>query len=100
MSHEFLVQQMTMTVRLLAIACFVCAQVKVEHPVYWFPGFLAEGQSYQAFLAKFEHALCKRHQLALRVCPLSHRKSMSMTSSPQSKPVTYFDVYRLLLRVN
>ena len=34
MSYAFLVQQMTMTVRLLATACFVCAQVKVEHPVH------------------------------------------------------------------
>ena len=33
MSYTFLVQQMTMTIRLLATACFVCAQVKVEHPV-------------------------------------------------------------------
>ena len=33
MSFAFLVQQMTMTIRLLATACFVCAQVKVEHPV-------------------------------------------------------------------
>ena len=33
MSHEFLAQQMTMTIRLLATGCFVHAQVKVEHPV-------------------------------------------------------------------
>ena len=33
MSYELLVQQMTMITRLLATACFVCAQVKVEHPV-------------------------------------------------------------------
>ena len=33
MSYAFLVQQMTMTIRLLATACFVYAQVKVEHPV-------------------------------------------------------------------
>ena len=31
--YAFLVQQMTMTIRLLATGCFVCAQVKVEHPV-------------------------------------------------------------------
>ena len=35
MSYAFLVQQMTMTIELLATACFVCAQVKVEHPVFF-----------------------------------------------------------------
>ena len=30
----FSVQQITMTIRLLATGCFVCAQVKVEHPVF------------------------------------------------------------------
>ena len=33
MSYVFLVEQMTMTIRLLATACFVYAQVEVEHPV-------------------------------------------------------------------
>ena len=33
MSFVFLVEQMTMTIRLLAAGCFVHAQVKVEHPV-------------------------------------------------------------------
>ena len=33
MSYELLVQQMTRIIGLLATTCFVCAQVKVEHPV-------------------------------------------------------------------
>ena len=33
MPYELLVQQMTMIISVLATACFVCAQVKVEHPV-------------------------------------------------------------------
>ena len=33
MSYAFFVQQMTITITLLATDCFVCAQVKVEHPV-------------------------------------------------------------------
>ena len=33
MSYVFLIEQMTMTIRLLATGCFVHAQVKVEHPV-------------------------------------------------------------------
>ena len=51
MSYTFLVIQMTMTITLLATACFLCAQVKVEHPVkhkrpkrkikiYIFPGYV------------------------------------------------------------
>ena len=42
MSYAFLVKQMTLTIRLLATACFVCAQVKVEHPVYLFAETLAK----------------------------------------------------------
>ena len=33
MSYAFLVQQLTITISLLATTCFLCAQVKVEHPV-------------------------------------------------------------------
>ena len=33
MSYVFLIEQMTMTIRLLATGRFVHAQVKVEHPV-------------------------------------------------------------------
>ena len=63
MSLAFMVQQMTISIRLLAIACFVCAQVKVEHPVFR-----------KMFITKEKHSFSQFHSDKFKVqwSPMSH----------------------------